>query len=236
MLAVILFSATLAIAGACDDDPTIITMNDVNKTLEQVSSKEYQKLSEAINIANEFIVGYYVGGVHEAAARWWTDRYEGSVDGTPLGIVKDNTPWYGDNVVISGNKINKILDDTSKGNYPLGCPNIHLVSITQNNNGIALRYDFRVIGVFSLNEQKFDISHDGEIWAIELNFNQENKLEDIRFLAESEIQLYKNGLEAAQDVLKWSTPKNSKWTKEGLDAIKKAVNEMQQAGTICQNY
>ena len=233
----IFFSVTSAIAGALDDEPKVITMNDVNKTLEQTSSKEHEKLGEVIKRGNDFIIGYYVRGVHEAAAQWWTNRYEGSVDGPPLGTVTDETPWwYSDDVAISGNTINKILDSVAKGNYPSGCPNIHLAGITQNKNGIALRYEFLVVGVFSLNDQKFDGTHHSEIWTIELSFNHENKLDDIRFLTGNEIELYKNGLEDAQDILKWSTPKNSKWTKEGLDAIKQAIDKMQQASSICKNY
>ena len=238
MLSLILFSATSVMAGACDDDPIIIAMNDVNKILEQASSKEHEKLGEAIKRGNEFMMGYYVRGIHEAAARWWYERYTGSVDGPPFGTVTDKTPWYGDDVVISGNKINKILDGASKGSSPSGCPSIHLVGITQAKNGIALRYEFLIVGTLYEHEQKFDKANHGEIWVIELSFNQENKLDDMRFLVGSDIQSCKEGISQTGLILNPPVPlrENGWWTKERRIALKKAVDEMQQASSICSNY
>lgn len=241
MLSLILFGATSVIAGACDDDPTIIAMNDVNKTLEQISAKEYEKLEEVIKRGNDFIIGYYVGGVHEAAARWWYQRYNED-DGVPLGTVTDKTSWwYSDNVAISGQRIHQILNFKSvmDGNLPSGCPNIHLASISENKTGIALRYEFLVVGTFYNQEERFNTEHHGEIWSIELSFNQENQLDDIRFLVGSDIQACKYGLSQARFTLNGEEDKRNrpKWlTQERYIAVTKAVEEMQQASSICSNY
>lgn len=232
MLSLILFNATSVIAGACDDDPTIIAMNDVNKTLEQASSKEREKLIEVIKRGNEFIVSYYGGAVHEAAASWWYERYTGSVDGPPFGTVIDKTPWYGDDVVISGNRIHEILDldAVMKGELPSGCPNIHLAGARHNENKIVLRYEFLIVGTHK--EQKFDATHHGEIWAVELSFNQENNLDDMRFLVGSDSKDCKEGIFSARQSLRFS----SGLDKKELISRKKAVDEMQQASSICSNY
>lgn len=216
-------------AGTSDEEHNIMVMESVSKTLSEATSNERVKLRQVIERGNDFIMGYYGGGVHEAAARWWYERYTGSVDGPPFGTIKDDTPWYGDGVAISGNKINKILDGSSKGNSPLGCPNIHLASISQNKNGIVLRYEFLVVSTY---EDKFDATHHGKIWAIELSFNQENKLDDMRFSIGSDIQSLRQGLFSARSSLMFPS-----WLdKKELISRKKAINEMEQASSICNSY
>ncbi len=221
-------------AGTSDEEHNIMVMESVSKTLSQAASNERVKLRQVIERGNDFIMGYYGGGVHEAAARWWYQRYNED-DGAPLGTVTDTTPWWGgDDVAISGQKIHQILNFKSvmDGNLPSGCPNIHLADISQNKNRIVLRYEILAVGTFYDHEQKFDAEHHGEIWVIELSFNQENKMDDIRFLVGSDIQSSRQGLLSARSLLMFPL-----WLdKKELISRKKAINEMEQASSICNSY
>ena len=50
--------------------PTIIMTDEFNKTIEQASLKDKKRFEKMIAIGNEFIRGYYVGGIYESVAQW----------------------------------------------------------------------------------------------------------------------------------------------------------------------
>ena len=184
MIGLIMVCCNLTAFANCEDcevhemDPTIIMTEELNKTIEQASLKDKKRFEKMIAIGNEFITGYYTGGLYEPVARWWNEYHDGRG--------KENSPWswQGNNVTISGKKINDILDMQNFYNkvYYAGCPNIHLVSMRQENQKMILRYEFLIITLPLKGGKTFDDTHRGEVWAIEVSFNAKTQLDDMKFV------------------------------------------------------
>ena len=223
------------------DEPTIIMTEELNKTIEQASLKDKKRFEKMIAIGNEFIRGYYVGGIYESVAQW---QYEYN-----HGKRKDNTPWsWQDNnvVAISGKKIYEILDMKNfyyKDYYYAGCPNIHLVSIRQENQKMILRYEFLVIALHLGEGKNFDDTHRGEIWAIEVSFNAKTQLDDMKFVKgfdnKAILAVYEKALFNTFDTSKLYRldTKTSTLVMDGITEEQKAWHEMlKQKGAICESY